>query len=383
MNFDSLIDAASFHPQSLEAPDAWVGHLPFAAWVIRQVAPAIFVELGTHSGNSYFSFCQGVVEGGLVSKGYAVDTWQGDEHAGQYSDAVFHKVHAHHQAHYDGFSRLLRTTFDEAVGYFTDGSVELLHIDGLHTYDAVRHDFETWLPKLAPGAVVIFHDTNVRERNFGVWKLWEELQALHPGNLEFVHSNGLGVLQLSDAPEHKKLPWLYADAIEKRRVATYFAGLGERQSLRFALNQVQQHANQLVQVNASLTQVLAETNASLTQVQAQSSASLIQVQAQNEASLTQVQEQNKASLTQLQTEYEQGTVILQQAHAVEVTQLGTRIAELSARISVIEHESRASLADANREIAARDITLDAVYRSTSWRLMHPFRVCVSQLRRLG
>ena len=61
MNLDTLIDAASFSPESLNPPSAWMGHLPLAAWIIRQVAPGIFVELGTHTGNSYFSFCQSVV----------------------------------------------------------------------------------------------------------------------------------------------------------------------------------------------------------------------------------------------------------------------------------------------------------------------------------
>lgn len=276
---NNLITAASFTPNSLQFPNAWAGHLPFAAWVIQEVSPKIFVELGTHSGNSYFSFCQSVVEAGISSKCYAVDTWQGDEHAGQYNEEIFAKVNAHHQEHYAGFSRLLRTTFDGAVTCFADESIELLHIDGLHTYEAVRHDFETWLPKLAPGAVVMFHDTNVRERNFGVWKLWGELQASYPNNLEFVHSHGLGVLQLNNAPHDKRLEWLQADSPEKQRLKNYFAALGSRQLERFELNELKQHAASLNQSVAerdgqiaSLNQVVAERDgqiASLKQVVAE------------------------------------------------------------------------------------------------------------------
>src|SRR5712664_3964113 len=161
MNQNSLLDIAAFSPRPLQSPSAWLGHLPFAAWVIQEVSPKIFVELGTQYGHSYFSFCQSVVETGLSTKCYAVDTWQGDEHAGRYNDDVFARISEHQQKHYAEFSRLLRMTFDDAVSHFADESIELLHIDGLHTYDAVRHDFETWLPKLAPGAVVMFHDTKV------------------------------------------------------------------------------------------------------------------------------------------------------------------------------------------------------------------------------
>lgn len=233
LDTESLIDAASFVPASLRSPSAWMGHLPFAAWMIRQVTPAVFVELGTHSGNSYFSFCQSVAEHRLPTKCYAVDTWHGDEHAGQYDETVFAEVNAHNAERYAGFSRLLRMTFDDALGHFPDGSIDLLHIDGLHTYDAVRHDFESWLPKLAPGAVVMFHDTTVRELDFGVWKLWEELRSEYPATIEFPHSHGLGVLQLNDAPEARIQRWLRLDTSAKNRLTGYFAALGERQVERF------------------------------------------------------------------------------------------------------------------------------------------------------
>ena len=111
---NNLITAASFTPKSLQSPNAWVGHLPFAAWVIQEINPKIFVELGTHTGNSYFSFCQSVIETGIPTKCYAVDTWQGDEHAGQYNDDIFTNVDAYNKEHYAEISQLLRMTFDEA-----------------------------------------------------------------------------------------------------------------------------------------------------------------------------------------------------------------------------------------------------------------------------
>ena len=174
-------------------PSAWTGHIPFAAWLVEELKPRLFVELGTHNGASYLAFCQAVKENGLATKCYAVDTWQGDEQAGRYGDEVFEALQDIHASHYAGFSQLLRMTFDEAIAYFADGSVDLLHIDGLHTYEAVRHDFETWLPKLSDHGVVLFHDTMVRERNFGVWKFCAEVRDKYP-SFEFQHTHGLGVL---------------------------------------------------------------------------------------------------------------------------------------------------------------------------------------------
>ena len=83
--------------------------------------------------------------------------------------------------------------FEKAVDLFEDSSIDILHIDGLHTYEAVKNDYETWRPKLSHSAVVLFHDTQVRKDNFGVWQYWAELRQ-NFGGFEFLHSAGLGVL---------------------------------------------------------------------------------------------------------------------------------------------------------------------------------------------
>jgi len=75
---------------------------------------------------------------------------------------------------------------------FPDASIDLLHIDGTHTYDDVKADFESWLPKLSPNGIVLLHDVILRDRGFGVWKLWEEI-AREDNSFLFEFGYGLGV----------------------------------------------------------------------------------------------------------------------------------------------------------------------------------------------
>jgi hypothetical protein len=215
-------------PEHLTEIQSWQGLIPLAFTMMALHKPKVFVELGTHKGDSYCAFCQAVDRLGLDASCYAVDTWRGEEHAGYYEQTVLDELRAHHDPRYRRFSQLLQTTFDDALAYFPDASIDLLHIDGLHTYEAVKHDFETWLPKMSERGVVLFHDTNVRERNFGVWRLFHELAGRYPA-LEFKFSHGLGLLAVGAEGVNSGLQALFGlDEADFAKLTQYFYTLGDR-----------------------------------------------------------------------------------------------------------------------------------------------------------
>ena len=125
----------------------------------------------------FFCFCQSLKENEIDGIAYAVDTWEGEEHTGKYDETVFDTVQKQARKKYAGYAYLMRMLFEDATHHFSDESVDLLHIDGLHTYDAVQEDFTTWLPKVRPGGIILFHDIQARMMDFGAWKFWEELSA--------------------------------------------------------------------------------------------------------------------------------------------------------------------------------------------------------------
>jgi O-antigen biosynthesis protein len=260
------------------APSAWLAHVPFGMFIVDVLRPGTLVELGTDYGVSYCAFCQAVKTLQLDTRCSAVDAWQGDRQARYYGKEVLADLRKHHDPLYGGFSRLIQSTFDDAIGLFEDGSIDLLHIDGYHTYEAVKHDYETWLPKVSARGVILFHDTSERHGDFGVWKLWEELRGRHP-SFEFTHGHGLGVLSVGrDCPPALDI---LLNAADPAAIGEFFHQLGVRVEQAEVLHSMKQ----------------AEVLQSLRQDAAVSKARLEDCERQNEelaARLEDAAQQNKA-----------------------------------------------------------------------------------------
>lgn len=247
---DKHLDPVFWVPTRTGSMSAWWGHVPFAHWLITILRPRTVVELGTHNGVSFAAFCEAMQRAGVTGQCFAVDTWQGDEHAGSYDNSVFTDLDAFVRARYAPLAKMIRLTFDEAAEFFDAESIDLLHIDGLHTYDAVKGDFERWFPKLSDRAVVLFHDTNVRERDFGVWKFWAEIEVRYP-SFQFLHSHGLGVAAVgANVPEAARELFLQNES-RVTQLNERFSQLGERWA---AVDRATSLAREVEQQRALMTQ---------------------------------------------------------------------------------------------------------------------------------
>lgn len=356
MSFSPVfVPVASQMPERLTDVSSWHGLIPLAFALMELHRPRVFVELGTHRGDSYCAFCQAASGLEPTASCWAVDTWLGDEHAGRYDSSVYDRLKEWHDPRFGRFSSLIRSTFDQALPHFSDGSIDLLHIDGLHTYDGVKHDFEGWLPKMSARGLVLLHDTVVRERDFGVWRLWEELAARYPA-VEFRFSHGLGLLGVGSAVDGPVKEWFSFDPAGRDALEQYFFSLGERV--------IYKHRSALLETQCLSLRETAD-------------------QLRDEAhrfreSLAAESRALRDALQREQVLY--GQVKRDQANlAVSQARLG-RSRQESAQLKQSLAATEQILAGVRLEVARRDEKLAELYRSTSWRVTGPLRTAKVMLR---
>lgn len=166
-----------------QAPFDWNAHAPLVFFLIEYFKPDLLVDLGVEKGSSFNAFCQAVKKLGLSTKCYGL---------GEQLNEELIKVH---KDHYPAFSNLLTLPVDQALRYFSEGSINLLHLDRSSSYENAKSDFNAWLPKMAEDGTMLVHNIYCRDKNCGVWRLWEELRNSYP-SLEFKHGQGMGVIFL-------------------------------------------------------------------------------------------------------------------------------------------------------------------------------------------
>lgn len=143
----------------------------------RSTGRGVIVEIGSWQGRSTIWLARGS-RAGAGRPVYAVDPHTGSpEHHDRYGEVWTFDLFRENveRAGVSDLVRPLVQTSEEAAAAF-DEPVEVLFIDGDHSYEAVCRDWDLWTPKLVEGGWVVLHDTGenwegprrlVRERIFG------------------------------------------------------------------------------------------------------------------------------------------------------------------------------------------------------------------------
>ena len=114
---------------------------------------AICVEIGSYLGASALFLASGMKEReGTV---YCVDTWK-NEGMSEGERDTFEEFTRNIKPLRD-FTHILRGRSVEIAKTFNK-EIDLIFIDGDHSYEAVRADVEAWIPKVKDGGIVVLHD---------------------------------------------------------------------------------------------------------------------------------------------------------------------------------------------------------------------------------
>lgn len=92
---------------------------------------------------------------------------------------------------------------DEALKIIKENnfeSVDLLFIDGDHTYEGVKRDFEFYSQFLSENGIVLMHDISLNDPGHGVdsievCKFWAEIDETKYCKFPIYASNGLGIMR--------------------------------------------------------------------------------------------------------------------------------------------------------------------------------------------
>jgi len=90
-------------------------------------------------------------------------------------------------------------TNEEYAKKFPKKRYQYIYIDGDHSYEGVKLDYDLFWPKLDQGYFMSFHDVVARgyldKGLFGIWKFWNEIGDKHAIIFPFPKDSGLGIIQ--------------------------------------------------------------------------------------------------------------------------------------------------------------------------------------------
>ncbi|MEM0476589.1 MAG: class I SAM-dependent methyltransferase, partial [Candidatus Aenigmatarchaeota archaeon] len=147
--------------------------------IFQELKPKHIMEIGTANGGTLFCFCRLAREDATI---ISVDLPEGPFGGGypEWKIPIY-------QAFTKGNQKLFllrkdshnQETLEEVKKILSGNQLDFLFIDGDHTYEGVKKDFEMYSPLVRKGGIIAFHDINpygLEEFSGGVKYFWKEIK---------------------------------------------------------------------------------------------------------------------------------------------------------------------------------------------------------------
>lgn len=165
--------------------------------------PKVILEIGTATGGTLFMFTQIAQDDATI---ISIDLPFGLYGAGYFPykipliQAFTRKDQQIHLLRLDSHKK---ETLEQLQSILNGKKIDFLFIDGDHTYEGVKADFESYHPLVAEGGSIAFHDIvdNDFDTSFGTQKFWKEIKGTYE-HKEFIEENrgktgcGIGLIKL-------------------------------------------------------------------------------------------------------------------------------------------------------------------------------------------
>lgn len=149
------------------------------AATVRAMAPRCVLEIGTSHGGTFFVWTRVAADDAtLVS--VDLPPWELDDPAEPLKVARLRGfARARQRIHLIRATSHDPSTRDRVVAALGGRPVDVLFIDGDHSYEGVCDDFERYAPLVRSGGLVAFHDIHPHSRGWSgdVWRFWTEVRT--------------------------------------------------------------------------------------------------------------------------------------------------------------------------------------------------------------
>jgi hypothetical protein len=125
----------------------------------------VFVELGCYKGKSTSFIGVEIHKRKRDINFFAIDSFQGATNSTDANEikayegiSEIEESYTYNVAPIGNKIKTIVSLTDEAAQYFDDKSVDVIFVDGGHSYEVVKADIEAWLPKMKPNGIMAGHD---------------------------------------------------------------------------------------------------------------------------------------------------------------------------------------------------------------------------------